>query len=79
MIDADDLAREATADGEPALAPIRRVSGTACSRRTAPSIEAALAGIVFSDDAALRDLERIVHPAVRRRVLDRLDAAARGG
>ena len=35
----------------------------------------ALAGIVFDDPAALRDLEAIVHPAVRPRILAGIEAA----
>jgi dephospho-CoA kinase len=38
-----------------------------------------LAAIVFEDPAALRDLEHIIHPAVRPRILTGIDAAeARG-
>ena len=48
-------------------------------RPTAPSIAAALARIVFADPASLRDLEAIVHPAVRPRILDAIDAADRAG
>ena len=40
---------------------------------------AALGRIVFADPAALRDLEAIVHPAVRPRILDAIDAAERDG
>jgi dephospho-CoA kinase len=40
---------------------------------------AALGAIVFVDPAALRDLEAIVHPAVRPRILDALDDAEAGG
>jgi dephospho-CoA kinase len=40
---------------------------------------AALAAVVFSDAGALSDLEAIVHPAVRDRVRDRLEALAMAG
>ena len=40
---------------------------------------AALGRIVFADPAALTDLEAIVHPAVRPRILADLDAADRAG
>src|SRR4029077_16660649 len=40
---------------------------------------AALASIVFADEAALRDLEAIVHPAVRERVISALAAAGTSG
>jgi dephospho-CoA kinase len=40
---------------------------------------AALARLVFSDAAALRDLEAIVHPAVRPRILAAIQAADAAG
>jgi dephospho-CoA kinase len=79
VIDADVLAREATADGEPTIDPIRLRFGTAVFHRDGTLDRAALARIVFSDEQSLRDLERIVHPHVRRRVLDRLEAARAAG
>ena len=78
LIDADDLAREVTAAGEEALSDIRRrfgdtvVSGAELDR-------AALASLVFADAAALRDLEQIVHPRVRRRVEAELARAGEDG
>jgi dephospho-CoA kinase len=79
VIDADVLAREATADGEPTIDPIRLRFGNDVFRRDGTLDRAALARVVFSNEQALRDLERIVHPHVRRRVLDRLDAARAAG
>ena len=79
VIDADVLARDATADGEPTIDPIRLRFGNAVFHPDGTLDRAALARIVFSDERALRDLERIVHPHVRRRVLDRLDAARAAG
>jgi dephospho-CoA kinase len=40
---------------------------------------AALGRVVFADPAALRDLETIVHPAVRPRILVAMDDAAADG
>ena len=58
-----------TAPGEPALdaviAPVRR----ALSGADGALDRAALGRIVFADPDALRDLEAIVHPAVRPRIL----------
>jgi dephospho-CoA kinase len=79
VIDADVLAREATADGEPTIDPIRLRFGNGVFRSDGSLDRAALARIVFADDQALRDLERIVHPQVRRRVLDRLEASRVAG
>jgi dephospho-CoA kinase len=79
VIDADVLAREVTADGEPTIDPIRMRFGNDVFRPDGTLDRAALARIVFSNEVALRDLERIVHPHVRRRVMDRLDAARAAG
>jgi len=79
VIDADVLAREATADGEPTIEPIRLRFGNRVFQQDGSLDRAELARLVFSDPEALRDLERIVHPQVRRRVLDRLEAARLAG
>ncbi len=74
IIDADRLAREVVEPGTPGLAAIAArfgdqvVIGGHLDR-------AALAKIVFSDPRARRDLESIIHPAVRRRAAE-LEAAA---
>jgi dephospho-CoA kinase len=79
VIDADDLAREVTGPGQPTLAAIQARFGDAVVQPAGVLDRAALAAIVFSDPAALRDLEAIVHPAVRRLVEARLDEARREG
>jgi dephospho-CoA kinase len=65
VIDADELAREATAAGSPALPEIRERFGDEVFDAKDALDRAALARIVFEDTAALADLERIVHPRVR--------------
>jgi dephospho-CoA kinase len=74
IIDADVLAREVVEPGTPGLAAI--------IERFGPQVltdgqldRAHLAEIVFADPAARRDLERIVHPAVRARAAE-LERAA---
>jgi dephospho-CoA kinase len=74
IIDADVLAREVVEPGTPALAAI--------IDRFGPQVlsdgqldRTRLAQIVFADPLARRDLERIVHPAVRARAAD-LERAA---
>jgi dephospho-CoA kinase len=79
VIDADDLAREVTAPGQPALEAIHARFGEAVFRPPGLLDRAALAAIVFADPAALADLEAIVHPAVRVRIEARLDLARREG
>jgi dephospho-CoA kinase len=74
VIDADRLVREVYEDAAIRQAvvdrfgPDVRTSDRSIDRR-------ALAGIVFNDPAALRDLEAIVHPAVRPRILAGIEAA----
>lgn len=75
VIDADVLARAASAPGGPALAEIRdRFGGTVFDARGELD-RAALAAIVFEDAQALTDLEHIVHPHVRRLLEAELEAA----
>ncbi len=79
VIDADALARDVTAPGEPALGAIRDRFGDAVFERSGALDRSALGAVVFSDAAALRDLEAIVHPGVRRLVEERLDRVRREG
>lgn len=72
VIDADAVARAATAPGEPAVAAIRARFGDSLVDAAGTLDRAALAAIVFADPAALADLEAIVHPHVRRRVRELL-------
>jgi dephospho-CoA kinase len=72
VIDADRLARDVTASGEPALPLIRARFGDSVFHADGSLDRAAMAAIVFDDPAALADLEAIVHPAVRRRLEERL-------
>jgi dephospho-CoA kinase len=78
-IDADELAREVTSPGQPAVAAIERRFGPAVVSSAGVLDRAALADIVFRDPDALRDLEAIVHPGVRSRIEERLERASRDG
>jgi dephospho-CoA kinase len=66
IIDADVLAREVVEPGTPALAAIIDRFGVGVVK-DGHLDRARLAQIVFADPLARRDLERIVHPAVRAR------------
>jgi dephospho-CoA kinase len=70
-IDADAVAREIRNNDADARAEILRRFGTYEADE--------LARTVFSDPAALRDLERILHPRVRGAVRARLAELAEGG
>ncbi len=76
VIDADQLAREVTEPGEPATAAIVARFGAELVDADGRLDRSALGRIVFSDAAALADLEAIVHPAVRPLILAALDAAS---
>ena len=74
VIDADVLAREVVEPGTPALAAIVDRFGVQVLSDGRLD-RARLAQIVFADPLARRDLERIVHPAVRTRAAE-LERAA---
>ena len=74
IIDADVLAREVVEPGTPALAAIIERFG-ADLVQDGQLDRTRLAQIVFADPLARRDLERIVHPAVRARAAE-LERAA---
>jgi dephospho-CoA kinase len=77
IIDADVLARAATAPGGPAVHQVRERFGNEVFDANGELDRTALAKIVFDDPVALADLERIVHPHVRQMVLATLADAER--
>jgi dephospho-CoA kinase len=74
IIDADVLAREVVEPGTPALAAIIDKFGPQIMRDGRLD-RSQLGAIVFADPDARRDLEQIVHPAVRARAAE-LELAA---
>ena len=70
IIDADELAREVVEPGTPGLAAVVRRFGEGVLRDERLD-RAAFARIVFADPQARRDLEKIIHPEVRRRAAER--------
>jgi dephospho-CoA kinase len=79
IVDADVVARSVTAPGHPAHDVVLRRFGPAVAAADGTLDRAALGRLVFADPAALRELEAIVHPAVRPRILEAIDAAERDG
>ena len=78
VIDADQAARAVYEEASVRDAVVDRF-GEGVRQPDGSIDRAALAGIVFADPDALRDLEAIVHPAVRPRIFAAIDAAeARG-
>lgn len=63
--DADTLAREVVAPGTPGLAAVVARFGAGVLTPTGELDRKALGRLVFADEQARRDLEAIVHPAVR--------------
>jgi dephospho-CoA kinase len=79
VIDADEVAREVSAPGEPGHDAVLEVFGDDVRADAGNLDRAALARIVFSDPEALRRLESILHPLVRRRILETMTAAETSG
>ena len=65
VIDADDLARQAQSPGTEVMAAIAKRFGADVLAKDGALDRAALRAKVMGDDAALADLNAIVHPAVR--------------
>ena len=76
VIDADRLAREVVEPGTAELAKVaERFPGTVVDGRLD---RAKLAAVVFADPHARGDLERIIHPAVRKRAAELEQSAPPG-
>jgi dephospho-CoA kinase len=78
-VDADVLARDVLAPGTAELAAVLARFGEDLGRPDGTLDRAALGRLVFGDEAALGDLEAIVHPAVRPRILAAIAAAEAAG
>lgn len=75
VIDADRVAHDVLDPGEPALDAVIARFGREFLRPAGDLDRAALGRLVFADPAALGDLEAIVHPAVRPRILASISQA----
>ncbi|SDF14948.1 dephospho-CoA kinase [Pseudonocardia oroxyli] len=75
LIDADELGREVVAAGSPGLAQIAEAFGPRVIRPDGAMDRAAVASIVFSDDAQLAVLNGITHPLIARRTAELVAAA----
>lgn len=71
-VDADDVAREVVAPGEPALAEIAERFGPTILREDGTLDRRALREIVFAEPAERRWLEGVTHPRIRERLRARL-------
>lgn len=77
LIDADRIAREVVVPGSPALALIARRFGQAVIAEDGSLLRKKLGDIIFADEAARKDLEAILHPAIRREMIARMEQAER--
>ncbi|PFG16951.1 dephospho-CoA kinase [Propionicimonas paludicola] len=78
LIDADLLAREVVAPGTPGLAAVAARFGAGVLAADGSLDRPALGRVVFADPDARRDLEQIIHPAVRARAAELLASAPDG-
>lgn len=72
LVDADQLAREVVLPGEPALDEIVAVFGGDVLHADGSLNRGALGSIVFEEADKRRRLESIMHPAIRRRMQERI-------
>jgi dephospho-CoA kinase len=79
VIDADEVAREVVEPGTAGFEAVVGEFGGDLVRPDGSLDRAALGRVVFRDPEALRRLERIVHPAVRPKILERVLAADADG
>src|SRR3954449_10762680 len=75
IVDADVITREVQGPGSPVVEKIAERFGKEVVDGQRSLLRAALADIVFSDADALRDLNRIVHPAVAKEIGRRVELA----
>ena len=72
-VDADDVAREIVATGEPALIAINERFGSQVINPDGTLNRAALRTIIFNDPAQRQWLESVTHPKIRERLLQHLE------
>ena len=75
VVDADIVARDVVAIGQPALAQIAQHFGTAVLLADGSLNRSALRTIVFNNADERKVLETITHPAIRQEILQKLTAS----
>ena len=75
VVNADTVAREVVAKGEPALDAIRAHFGEDIVLPNGELDRRKLRGIIFNDPAQKKWLEALLHPIIRLRIVDQLHAA----
>ena len=75
VVDTDQISRELTNAGGAALPALRQVFGEGLVPPQGPLDRAAMRNLVFSEPAARKRLEAILHPLIREESVRKLDAA----
>ncbi|MDD5241345.1 MAG: dephospho-CoA kinase [Sulfuricella sp.] len=75
VIDTDEIAHRLTEKSSPALAAIVKQFGAACLLQDGNLDRAGLRKRIFSDHAAKKKLEAILHPLIKQRVISEMAAA----
>ncbi|SDO10594.1 dephospho-CoA kinase [Halomonas shengliensis] len=78
-VDADDVAREVVAPGEPALAEIAKRFGARVLNDDGTLNRRELREIVFADEGERRWLESVTHPRIRERLIAHLERLVADG
>jgi dephospho-CoA kinase len=73
IVDADQIARDLQSPGSPVLDSMAERFGEHIIRDDGSLDRAAVAAIVFNDEAALKDLNGIVHPAMQAEIQRQID------
>jgi dephospho-CoA kinase len=73
IVDADQIARDLQSPGSPVLDSMAERFGRDIIREDGSLDRAAVAAIVFNDEAALKDLNGIVHPAMQSEIQRQID------
>ena len=76
LVDADQIAREIVEPGEPALAAIIAAFGESILDAHGRLDRRAVREQVFADPNSRKQLEALLHPAIRARMLERMAAVA---
>ena len=74
IVDADKIARQVVRIGSPALEEIVRVFGNEMIQPDGSLNRKALGKHVFSDPEELKKLNALVHPRIRKVIVDKIDA-----
>jgi dephospho-CoA kinase len=74
VLDADKIVHQILENDPSMQASVAVAFGSEVRRSDGTIDRAALAEIVFSDESALRDLELLLHPAVRKEIFERIEA-----